>query len=206
MKYLKKATVKTVIDLAHACPPDRDFTAEEIRAGIQGQLAVNPHVRAFNAFLVNLSEDERAELTALLWLGRGYEHSPEDFEELVQKTWRSQSRDLFEESKQKLPQALRLGMERLARRKTGKRNAGPNDDEKRRQLVGRFVIESYLETYGDKGWGRLIQMMEERGYLDRAEDRKLFGLNEDKYADELSTVLSGKRASGKLRIAPIRTG
>ena len=205
MRHLKKATVRTVIELASACPPEQEFSIEEIRAGAAGKLQTAPEIRAYNSFVSNLSDDETAELIALTNLGKGYEHKPEDFEMLVDEAYRDQNRTMFTLAKQKIPQYLRLGMERLARRKTGKKVPTVHNEERRRMLVGKFVMDHFLETYGkEHGYHKLVAMMEDAGYLDRAEDRKVFGLKESKVESELVKVIGGKRSSARIKLGPIR--
>ncbi|MCG8668778.1 MAG: DUF3775 domain-containing protein [Pseudomonadales bacterium] len=206
MQYLKKAVVKTVIQLAAACPPKREFTAEEIRAGMEGRLKTDPNLKAYNTFLLSLSDEERSELIALLRLGRRYDLKPEDFDQMVERALIEKPRDLVDEDKKKIPQYLRHGMERLARRQTGKRVPKAKDDEHRRMLIGRFVLQTFENTYGrENGWHRLVMMMEEAGFLDNPEHRKLFGLPENKLESELADILGGnKRSSGKFRLGPIR--
>ena len=203
MQYLKKSTVKTVIELASACPPDHEFTADEIRAGIMGQLETDPQTKAYTAFLTNLGEAERAELTALLRLGRELDQDPAEFSRLVDHALEDGSRDLFDERKQKLPQYLRHGMERLARYQSKKRTSMV-DENKRRALIGKYVIEQYEKTYGrEHGWHRLLSLMMDQGYLDRPEDRRLFNLPEENGRHALDEVL-GKRDSGRIKLEPLK--
>ncbi|MDJ0840220.1 MAG: DUF3775 domain-containing protein [Acidobacteriota bacterium] len=170
-----------------------------------GHLQTEPKVKAYNTYVTNLPDEETAELIALTWLGRNYDHTPDAFDTLVDTALIDKPRVLFTEPKQKLPQYLRLGMERLARFQTGKKVAKPIDEDRRLLLMGKFVREQFEKTYGrEHGRHKLLSMMEDAGYLEQKEDRKLFGLPAEKGDDALHTVLSGKRESARIRLGTIR--
>jgi len=205
MRYLKKVTVKTVIDLASACPPEGELTPEEIRAGMMGHLVTDPSLKAYISFVTNLGEEERAELTALMWLGRNPDRNPADFQDMVAHALGRESRDLFDEQKQKLPQYLRYGMERLARHQSKKR-VSLQDEARRRQVIGRFVLEHFEKTYGrEHGRHRLITLMLDHGYLSNPEDRALFNLPEDAAVSELDKILSHEsRRHKEIKLQPLK--
>ncbi|MCB1042783.1 MAG: DUF3775 domain-containing protein [Acidobacteria bacterium] len=185
MRALRKQTVQALILLARACEHldfgDQDATmpGEEQLA----QLAHDPNIKAYDQFLDELSVEERAELTALFWLGRDNQVIPDDWDDLVDNALKVSSNDLYRASKRKMPQILRYAMERLARHKRYQKIAEApmplTEEEVKRseQLVGQFAIASFKERYGSvSGMKRLIDMMEHKNFLVTPEDRRLFGL------------------------------
>jgi len=197
MRYLKKSTVIQVISLAQDCPEETEFSREEIALGLKGQLKLSPQVHAYNDFLKTLSDNEKAELVALLWLGRNHNLSAEDWSNIVANVRHEKPRDLYSAPKQKLPQFLRYGMERLARHRAKKPAQSKVDEERRLKLVGQFTIESYQQTYGkDRGWYKLVELMIEKGLLDDPNDRELFGLPRNKEKDELDFLLRNRKEAG----------
>ena len=197
MRHLKKSTVIQVISLAQDCPDEAGFSREEISLGLKGQLEENPEVRAYNNYLSSLSDNEKAELVALLWLGRNHNLAAEDWNNIVANAKHEKPRDLRSASKQKVPQFLRYGMERLARHRSKKPAQSKIDEDRRLKLVGQFTIDSYQVTYGkDRGWYKLVELMIEKGLLDDPNDRELFGLPREKEKDEVDLLLRNRKEEG----------
>lgn len=75
MEYLRDETIKTAIKLANRCyPPNENeggwinpLDEEEIKKTFEPQ----PQYEELEKFIHALSDDEKAELMALMWLGRG---------------------------------------------------------------------------------------------------------------------------------------
>ena len=74
MEYLRRETIKTVINLANRCYPPHDdekrwvdpFDEKEIEKAFKPE----PEREKLEKFIDDLSDDEKAELMALMWLGR----------------------------------------------------------------------------------------------------------------------------------------
>lgn len=211
MKYLKKDTVKFVILLARACHNSEDVSLPDIgliQDNPSGQTAVDPalddpNIKAFNDQLEKLSLGERAELNALLRLGRDAELSPAKWIELVASELNSPSDALISTPKFKLPQYLRHGMERLARFKrmeqAGFKPSPPKEDHptgpihqesSQALLIGKFTMDAFSAQYGEvSGMKKLIQLLENKGYLDDAHHRALFGLPPKKPNEDFESIL-----------------
>ncbi len=183
---LKKQTVQAFILLARACEHldfgvDQDITLPNVENLIE--LMDDPNVKAFEGYLSELSEQEKAELTALFWLGSDPQIQPEDWEDLVENALRISSNDLSRASKRKLPQIMRYAMERLARFRRAQKQSSIvqtlSDEEvaRQEQVIGQFTLHAFKERYGSiTGVKKLVDIMDHKGFLDDAHDRKLFGL------------------------------
>ena len=75
MKYLKEETINEVINLANRCySPDEDeqrlfnFSDEK---EVKKAFKLRPEEEQLEKFIDGLSNDEKTELMALMWLGRG---------------------------------------------------------------------------------------------------------------------------------------
>lgn len=186
MRALRKQTVQAFILLARSCGHlDFGVDSDITLPGVDdiAKIADDPHLKAFNQFLDELSKDELAELTALFWLGRDPQVRPEDWDDLVENATRVRSDDLYRASKVKLPQIVRYAMERLARFKRQQKQAKApralSDDEiaLSERLVGQFTLHAYREKYGSvSGLKKLVDMMDHKGFLEDPEQRRLFNL------------------------------
>jgi len=75
MNHLNKKTINAVINLANRCYPPHDeesgwvdpFDEKEIEKAFKPR----PEEERLENFIDKLSDDEKAELMALMWLGRG---------------------------------------------------------------------------------------------------------------------------------------
>lgn len=219
MKYLKKNTVKFAIFLARAC---QSSTTEMPLDGELGDDGPAPDVdangtssdqqtdlHAYEEFLDGLSAGEYAELTALMWLGQDINRLPQDWDALVARVDREQTADLRQVTKFKLPQYLRLGMERLARyhraQKPGSHSSaqsstlgdasfGPaltaEEMERRIELIGRFTLDAFNQKYGSAlGLRKLAEIMDLKGRLTSPDVRRLFGLPPKSERETLESVL-----------------
>jgi len=178
MKYLKKDTVKAVIDRAVACKPDGN---EKTRAGLSDKIKMafqskSAETRVFHRFLRELSNPETSELTALLWLGRDSERNPEFWGDFVREAEQDGLKSILEVPAELLPKYLRTGMERLARFTINRRKQPTRRrDELRKLIIGSLTIKSYQDRYGEEeGMAELVMMLDKKGFLDQPQDRELF--------------------------------
>ena len=185
MNHLKKDTVKNVIDHAVTCA----------RAGRESNSELDSASAAFIHMLNKLSPAEMAELTALLWLGRDILIQPEQWDALVEKAHSSEMNDLYLAPKETLPQNLRHGMERLIRAAKRKKRK-PADENRVHALIGEYTMEAYKRRYGENlAMKKLGDLLDQHGFLDRIEDRVLFGLQPKETDDNLEKILQGKTST-----------
>ena len=88
MNYLNEQTVRTAIDLAERCYPQYEvkfgdsinpFTDEE---AVKKAFKPNPEKDKLERYIDELDDNEKAELMALMWLGRR-NRNPDQWESLV---------------------------------------------------------------------------------------------------------------------------
>ncbi len=194
LKYLKKDTVKEVIDRAVACKNQAGKKQNPgISAKIKGALgAKSAEEKVFHRYLKELKNSEAAELTALMWLGRDSERNPEFWGDLVREATRDGLKSLTEAPAELLPKYLRTGMERLARLTINRRKQ-PNRrrEELRKIVIGSLTLKAYQDRYGqEKGMEQLVLMLDNKGFLDQPQDRELFREFLPQPEESLDTVIA----------------
>ena len=176
---IRKETVRTVIALANAAAGGH-ISANDQHLLETAQNAIGPTnnwKEVFDRYLRRLSQKEVAELLVLRVLGKEQTRSPDTWDELLEKASKLPLVTLYDLPVDRLPQYLRLGMERLVRSKFKKGKDDPADEARRVEIIGQCFLEIYRGKYGkDSGLKALGEYLNTRGYLQTPEDRVLFGL------------------------------
>ena len=189
---IRKETVRTVIALAnaatggHISSNDRHLLETAGSSiGVEGNWK-----EVFDRFLRRLSQQEVAELLVLRLLGKEQTRDPGTWDNLVAKAGKLPMIKLYDMPVERLPQYLRLGMERLVRSKFKKPvKQDPVRENRRIEIIGNCLLEIYRERYGkEAGLKTLGNYLSGKGYLQTTEDRALFGLPPEPDTVEPQTI------------------
>jgi len=207
LKHLKKNTIKAFFLFARSSGHNKNNDqSDESLPGVLFEPSLSQKGSdSYNEFLDSLTTGERAELTALYHLGCDKIGNMAAWELSIQELTNCESKDLYDANPQRIPQIIRLGLERLARFKKSPHPVtiavpptdSPEHDTTTRlaQIAGQFTVDAYQEKYGDlEGMKRLLTILDIKRYLEKPDDRNLLGLPPKSTRMPLETLHLGKKS------------